>query len=171
MWAISSIIWSANQQDDRYAAARRLFYGGAMRIAIGSDHAGFEMKEALRRRLEERGHEVHDAGTYSAERVDYPPFGKQVARSVADGSADRGVLVCGSGIGMCIAANRFNGVRAAVLHDRYDAEMSRKHNDANIACLRGRASGIPEAAELLDLFLTTEFEGGRHAARVQQLDT
>lgn len=141
-----------------------------MRVAIGSDHAGFELKESLKRHLEERGHTVQDAGTHSADRVDYPPYGKEVARAVAGGEAERGVLVCGSGIGMCMAANRINRVRAAVLHDRYDAEMSRKHNDANIACFRGRMSGIPNAAELLDLFLTTNFEGGRHVARVQQID-
>lgn len=140
-----------------------------MRIAVGSDHAGFSLKESLKEALAHAGHDVVDAGVYSEERADYPVFAEVVARSVDAGDADRGVLVCGSGIGMCIAANRFPRVRAAVLGDGYDAEMSRRHNDANIACFGARKLEADEAFDLLRVFLSTPFEGGRHEGRVKKL--
>lgn len=141
-----------------------------MKIAVASDHAGYELKEMLKKYLEEKGYEVDDCGTHSTERSDYPDFGRPAALAVREGGAERAVLVCGSGIGMCMTANRFDGVRAAVLRDRYDAEMSRKHNDANIACFGGRVSDFGVARELLEVFLNTAFEGGRHEARVRKID-
>jgi len=140
-----------------------------MRIAVGSDHAGFELKESLKEKLLGGGHDVLDLGTDSAERVDYPEYAAKVGGAVASGEAERGVLVCGSGIGMCMGANRFPGVRAAVLQDEYDAEMSRLHNDANVACLGARKLDADRARELVELFLKSKFEGGRHEGRVKKL--
>jgi ribose 5-phosphate isomerase B len=140
-----------------------------MRIAIGSDHAGFELKEALRQWLHEAGHEVVDAGTDTDASCDYPVFGAAVAREVGAGNADRGVAVCGSGLGICMAANKIPGVRAAVLRTAEDAEMSRRHNDANVACFGGRVTAVAEAEHALGVFLTTDFDGGRHLRRVDLL--
>ena len=142
-----------------------------MRIAIAADHAGFTLKEQLKAHLVSKGHAVEDCGVFSEERSDYPDFGREAALRVADHRADRGVLVCGSGIGMCMVANRVGGVRAVVLRDRFDAEMSRRHNDANVACFGQRWAGAANAAELLDCFLATPFEGGRHEARVRKIDS
>ena len=145
-----------------------------MRIVIGSDHAGFDLKEALRQWLHDAGHEVIDVGTDSDASCDYPVFGAAVAREVASGDADRGVAVCGSGIGICMAANKIPGVRAAVIRTAEDAEMSRRHNDANVACFGGRDTAIAEAERTLGIFLDTDFEGERHARRVDllaELDT
>jgi ribose 5-phosphate isomerase B len=141
-----------------------------MKIAVASDHAGYELKEVLKKYLEEEGHDVDDCGAHSAERSDYPDFGRKGALAVKEGRAQRAVLVCGSGIGMCMTANRFEGVRAAVLRDAYDAEMSRKHNDANVACFGERVSDPDAARGLLEVFLNTDFEGGRHEARVKKID-
>jgi ribose 5-phosphate isomerase B len=141
-----------------------------MKIAIGSDHAGFELKEEIKAFLEDKGHQVHDYGTHSEDRADYPDYGHQVAKAVASKDAERGVLVCGSAIGMCMVANRHKGVRAAVLRDDFDAEMSRKHNDANVACVGGRVSDEMVACQLIEKFMTTEFEGGRHENRVKKID-
>ena len=140
-----------------------------MRIAIAADHAGFTLKEQLKAHLVSKGHAVEDCGVFSEERSDYPDFGREAALRVADHRADRGVLVCGSGIGMCMVANRVGGVRAVVLRDRFDAEMSRRHNDANLACLGARRGDMEETARLLDLFLSTPFDGGRHDERVAKL--
>jgi ribose 5-phosphate isomerase B len=140
-----------------------------MKIAVGSDHAGFELKEALKRWLVEHGHEVTDCGTHSAERVDYPRFGQAVARVVAANEVDFGVLVCGSGQGMCMSANKVSGIRAAVIRTQLDAQMARLHNDANIACFGERMSTPEDATDALTMFLATGFEGGRHEARVQQM--
>ena len=140
-----------------------------MRIVIGSDHAGFELKEALRQWLHTAGHEVIDVGTDSDASCDYPVFGAAVAREVASGDADRGVAVCGSGLGICMAANKIPGVRAAVLRTAEDAEMSRRHNDANVACFGGRVTAVAEAELALGVFLGTDFEGGRHERRVDLL--
>ena len=140
-----------------------------MRIAVGSDHAGFELKESLKEKLLAGGHDVLDLGTDSSERVDYPEYAAKVGHAVDSGEAERGVLVCGSGIGMCMGANRFPGVRAAVLQDEYDAEMSRMHNDANVACLGARKLSADRARELVELFLKSKFEGGRHEGRVKKL--
>lgn len=140
-----------------------------MRIAIGSDHAGYRLKTALRDWLLEMGHEVDDRGTNSEERVDYPHFGAAVGLAVASGAADAGVIVCGSGQGIAMAANKVPGVRAGVIRDVQDAEMTRKHNDANIASFGERVTDTETAIEALAVFLSTEFESGRHAERVAQL--
>jgi ribose 5-phosphate isomerase B len=140
-----------------------------MRIVIGSDHAGFDLKEALCQWLHDAGHEVIDVGTDSEASCDYPVFGAAVAREVAAGDADRGVAVCGSGIGICMAANKIPGVRAAVIRTAEDAEMSRRHNDANVACFGGRVTAIAEAERALGIFLDTNFEAGRHERRVDLL--
>jgi ribose 5-phosphate isomerase B len=140
-----------------------------MRIAIGSDHAGFELKESLRRWLHESGHVTIDVGTDSEASCDYPVFGAAVAREVASGDADRGVAVCGSGIGICMAANKIPGVRAVVVRTAEDAEMSRRHNNANVACFGGRVTAVAEAEYALGVFLGTDFEGGRHERRVDLL--
>jgi ribose 5-phosphate isomerase B len=140
-----------------------------MKIAMGSDHAGFPLKEPLLEWLVESGHEVIDVGTDSNERCDYPVFGSAVGRAVASGDAQFGIAVCGSGQGICMAVNKVNGARGGILRDVYDAEMTRRHNDANVACLGSRVTPFPTAKELISIFLATPFEGGRHAARVEQL--
>lgn len=137
-----------------------------MKIAIGSDHAGFHLKETLRTWLEQNGHEVTDCGTYSDERADYPIFGEAVADRVAAGNVDCGVLVCGSGQGICMSANKVAGVRAGVIRTSMDAEMTRSHNDANVACFGERITEPDVAVAALKVFLETPFEGGRHADRV-----
>lgn len=140
-----------------------------MRLYVGSDHAGFALKEHVRAHLEEHGHEVVDVGTHSEEPVDYPDYARQVGEAVAAGDAAFGVLVCGSGLGMEIAANKVNGVRAVQSMDTEMARMSRLHNDANIVTLAGRYIG-PEAADaIVDTFVTTAFEGGRHQRRVDKI--
>ncbi len=141
-----------------------------MRIAIGSDHAGFSLKEFIKSHLIEGGYEVVDLGTSSEESVDYTDFARLTAKSVEKGDAARGVLVCGTGIGMAMAANRFRGVRAAVIRDENDAHLSRAHNDANIACLGARVTKPECAAELMDAFLATDFEGDRHERRIAKMD-
>ncbi|MFM7065016.1 MAG: ribose 5-phosphate isomerase B [Actinomycetes bacterium] len=141
-----------------------------MRVAMGADHGGYLLKDALAEHLRGRGAEVLDLGTHSGDRVDYPEFGAAVGRAVASGDADLGVCVCGSGIGISIAANKVAGVRAAVVHDETSARLSREHNDANVLCLGERLVGPAVAVAALDAWLDAEFEGGRHAARVAQLD-
>lgn len=141
-----------------------------MRIAIGSDHAGYDQKQRLKTHLEESGYEVEDLGTTSAEEsVDYPDFAEQVARAVAAGTADRGVLVCGTGIGMAMAANKVPGVRAANVTDPEFAKLAREHNDANVVAVSGRF--IPEDVNqtIIDVFLGTEFSGDRHQRRVDKI--
>jgi ribose 5-phosphate isomerase B len=140
-----------------------------MRIAIGSDHAGFDLKQALQDWLHAAGHEVIDVGTDSDASCDYPVFGAAVGRAVVAGQADRGVAVCGSGIGICMAANKIPGVRAVVIRDAEDAEMSRRHNDANVACFGGRVTAVAAAEQALGVFLSTGFDGGRHERRVDLL--
>ena len=140
-----------------------------MRIAIGSDHAGFVLKETLRQWLLDEGHEVTDLGTYSEDRVDYPHYGALVGRAVADGEADRGVAVCGSGQGICMAANKVPGVRGGVIRDEADADIIRRHNDANVGCFGGRFTEPDVAIAALRVFLTTDFEGGRHRQRIDKL--
>lgn len=138
-------------------------------IAIGSDHAGFDLKQVLAVYLAELGDDVLDLGTDGPASVDYPDFGAAVAAAVADGRARFGVVVCGTGIGISIAANRNPKVRAAVCHDHVTAEMSRRHNDANILALGARIIGIEVAKDCLRTFLTTPFDGGRHVGRVAKL--
>ena len=141
-----------------------------MRIALGADHAGFELKQHLQRRLAERGLEVFDCGTHGTESTDYPDWAAAVAARVADGRADRGLLVCGSGVGMAIGANRFRRVRAVAASDLYTARLARAHNDANVLALGARIVAPALAEAILDLFLETPFDGGRHARRVEKLD-
>ena len=141
-----------------------------MRIAVGADHAGFDLKEELGRHLVEAGHEVFDFGTDSAAvSVDYPVYGIAVARAVAQGRADRGVCVCGTGIGVSISANKVRGVRAALVHDSTGAALARRHGDANVVCLGGRTTATAEAIDVIDTFVSTAFEGGRHARRVAEI--
>tara|TARA_B100000945_G_scaffold248467_1_gene204928 strand:- start:1104 stop:1541 length:438 start_codon:yes stop_codon:yes gene_type:complete len=139
-------------------------------IAAGCDHGGFSLKTLLIEYLIESGHEVLDLGTHSNERVDYPDFAETVAKSVASGEAEFGLLVCGSGIGVCMVANKISGIRAATIHDVTSAHLSREHNDANIICLGERLIGPEVAKEALDVFLTSEFQEGRHLNRVKKID-
>jgi len=141
-----------------------------VRIAIGADHAGFPLKEAVKAHLVSEGHDVADAGTHSLESVDYPVIAGAVARDVATGSAEVGVLVCGTGLGMAIAANKTRGVRAVQVNDVAFAEMSRRHNDANVVTLAGRSIDEATAFAIVDAFLGTTFEGGRHQHRIDQID-
>ncbi len=140
------------------------------RIAVGSDHAGFTLKGDLAAHLRANGHEVVDLGTDSLERVDYPDFGAAVGRSVASGETELGVCVCGSGIGIAIAANKIAGVRAATVHDVTSAHLAREHNDANVVCFGERLIGPEVAKEALDAYLAAAFEGGRHQGRVAKID-
>ena len=142
-----------------------------MRIAIASDHGGFDLKESIKKHLKARGEDVTDMGTYSSESVDYPVFGNVCAQAVISESADRGIVICGTGIGISIAANRNKGMRCALCTDTYMAEMSRKHNNANMLALGGRVTGTDRALEIVDTWLTTDFEGGRHQRRVDMLDS
>jgi ribose 5-phosphate isomerase B len=140
-----------------------------MRIALGSDHAGFELKEKVAPLLESAGHDVVDVGTDSEESTDYPKYASAAARMVAEGDAERAVLVCGSGVGVSIVANKVDGVRAVNAHDPDEAEMSRRHNNANVLALAGRRLEEGDAAAIVERFLATEFEGGRHERRVGQI--
>ncbi len=140
-----------------------------MRIAIGSDHAGFELKSALRDWLHEQGHEVVDVGTDTLDSCDYPVFGAAVGREVASGDVELGVAVCGSGEGICMAANKIPGVRAGVIRTAEDAELTRRHNNANVACFGGRVTAVAEAQQALQVFVSTPFDGGRHERRVDLL--
>lgn len=140
-----------------------------MKIAIGADHAGVTLKDHLRGVLEELGHDVDDLGTDGAASVDYPDFAHRVATAVANGGAELGVLVCGTGQGMAMSANRHPGVRAAVCRDSYETRMTRAHNDANVLCLGARVIGEGVADELCRIFVETEFEGGRHQRRVDKI--
>ncbi|WP_088554935.1 ribose 5-phosphate isomerase B [Calderihabitans maritimus] len=140
-----------------------------MKIALGSDHGGFELKEKIKKYLEERGISYHDFGTYNQESVDYPDFALQVAEAVRAGQYDRGILVCGTGIGVSIAANKVPGVRAALCHDVFSAKASREHNDANILTLGQRVVGPGLALEIVRVWLESEFTGGRHERRVRKI--
>lgn len=140
-----------------------------MRIAVGSDHAGYRMKSVVAAHLAGAGHEVLDMGTNSDESVDYPPFCAAAGRAVVDGLADFGIVIGGSGQGEQIAANKVNGVRAALCHDEWMARMARMHNDANVLAFGARVVADARALEIVDIFLATEFEGGRHQPRIEQL--
>lgn len=140
-----------------------------MKISIASDHAGFEQKQTLAQHMRDAGYEVHDLGPSTDDRVDYPDFAALVARDVAQGEADRGVLVCGTGIGMAIAANKVNGIRAANVTTPEFATLAREHNDANIVAVSGRFVSPETNEQIIDAFLSTEFGGGRHAGRVEKI--
>lgn len=140
-----------------------------MHIVTGSDHAGFELKRSLIAHLEALGHTVTDKGTLKKERCDYPDYAVVVAGSVASGEADCGVLVCGTGIGMAMSANKVSGIRAAVVSDVFSARATRQHNNANILCLGERVVGVGLAQDILSAWLSAEFEGGRHQARIDKM--
>ncbi|MBP67739.1 MAG: ribose 5-phosphate isomerase B [Acidimicrobiaceae bacterium] len=141
-----------------------------LRIAIGSDHAGFNLKQRLASDLTDLGHKVIDLGSHSTDRVDYPDYGEAVGRAVVSGDADTGVCVCGSGIGIAMAANKVGGVRAVTVHDATTARLAREHNDANVICFGERLIAEEVATEALRAWLDAEFEGGRHVGRVAKLD-
>jgi ribose 5-phosphate isomerase B len=140
-----------------------------MKIAIGADWVGFEYKKELIHHLTQLGHDAIDKGGSSSDMNDYPDFAESVGRSVADGKADRGILICGTGLGMSIAANKIHGVRAALCHDAFTTSRSRGHNDANVLVLGALVVSIPHAKELVELWLKTEYEGGRHLPRLEKL--
>ena len=140
-----------------------------MRVALGADHAGFAAKKELETVIRALGHSVLDLGTSSDASCDYPDFAEKVARAVVAKEADRGVLICGTGIGMSIAANKIAGIRAAVVTDDQTAELSRRHNDANIFCAGSRVLPVVKIAEALKIWLETPFEGGRHERRVEKI--
>jgi len=141
-----------------------------MKFFIGTDHAGFEVKDFVKKWLEEKGHEVEDLGCYSPERVDYPDYAHKVARAVLANPGSMGILICGSGIGMSLAANKHRGIRAALCHDYYTANMARRHNDANILCFGARIVGKGVIESILEGWLAGEFEGGRHSQRVAKIE-
>ena len=141
-----------------------------MRIVIASDHAGFELKEHVRKQLEDAGHDVVDMGTNSDESTDYPRYARPAAQLVADGEAERGVLVCGSGVGVSIVANKVAGVRAVNAHDPEEAQLARAHNDVNVVTLSGRRIDGAAADAIVQAFIDGEFEGGRHARRVELIE-
>jgi ribose 5-phosphate isomerase B len=145
----------------------RLYF---VKIAVGSDHAGFALKETIARRLAAAGHEVSDCGCTSPESVDYPDYAAAVARKVAARECERGILVCGTGIGVAMAAGKVPGIRAATVHDRFTAQLSREHNDSNVLCLGARVLDPHHAVELAEYWLTVEFAGGRHERRVKKID-
>jgi ribose 5-phosphate isomerase B len=141
-----------------------------MKFYIATDHAGVDMKDYTVELLQQKGHEVVDLGPYSKERVDYPDFAEKVAKSVLQDSQSQGILICGSGIGMSMAANRFKGIRAALCHDAYTAQVARGHNDANVLCFGERIVGKGVAESILDAWLASSFEGGRHCGRVDKIE-
>ena len=138
-----------------------------MKVAIGCDHGGIDLKETVKEVLLELGHEVDDQGCYSRESVDYPDFSRAVTSQIKEGLSDRGILICGTGLGMSMAANRIPGIRAALCHEMFSARMSREHNDANILCLGARVIGPGLAAEIVRTWMTTDFAGGRHLYRIE----
>jgi ribose 5-phosphate isomerase B len=140
-----------------------------MRVAIGSDHRGFEIRGKVVELVRRLGHEAIDAGAFSADAVDYPDIAADVGRRVSRGEVDRGILICGTGIGMCIAANKIAGVRAAPCHDDTTAELSRRHNDSNVLCFSADLLGERLIDHMVEIWLATPFEGGRHAVRVNKI--
>ena len=140
-----------------------------MKIALGCDHGGFSHKNAIYEYLQKNGYDVIDFGIYEEKAVDYPDIAQKVCRSIQSGECDRGILICGTGIGMSLAANKFKGIRAAACSEHFSAKYTRLHNDATILCLGGRVIGIGTALELTDLFVKTDFEGGRHQNRVNKI--
>lgn len=140
-----------------------------MRIMLGCDHGGFELKEVLKEYLTDKGYDVDDAGTFTKERIDYPDMAEKVGENVAAGEADLGILVCGTGIGMSIAANKIHGVRAALCGDCYSAQKAREHNNANVICLGGRVLGTGLAEQIVDAFLNASFLGSYHETRVEKI--
>jgi len=141
-----------------------------MRIVIASDHAGVDLKQQLVALVSEAGHEIRDLGPTDSTSVDYPDFAHAVAKAVVGGEAERGILICGTGIGMSLAANRHSRIRAALCHDAFTAELARRHNDANVLCIGARSTGPGVAEQMVQIFLDTPFEGGRHQRRVEKIE-
>ena len=139
-----------------------------MRIVIGADHGGYELKLAVIELLQELGHKVLDVGCFSQESVDYPDYAQSACEQVINGDAERGILICGTGVGMSIAANRRRKIRAALCHDEFTSRLSREHNDANMLCLGARVTGSGVALEIVRVWLNTEFTGGRHQQRISK---
>jgi len=140
-----------------------------MKIGIGSDHGGFDLKEVIKKHLIKNNYDLIDYGTYSTESVDYPEFGKKVADAVASKEVELGIVICGTGIGISMAANKVKGIRAAVVSEEFSAKMARRHNNANILAMGGRVVGNDLAISIVDAFLSSEFEGGRHQRRVDKI--
>ena len=140
-----------------------------MKLMIGSDHGGFELKEEVKKYLESLGHEVVDVGTYTPDSCDYPDIAKAGCEKITSGECERGILICGTGIGISMAANKIRGIRAACCSDTYSARYTRLHNDANVLCMGARVVGPGLACELVDAYLSVEFEGGRHQRRVDKI--
>jgi ribose 5-phosphate isomerase B len=140
-----------------------------MKIAIGTDHAGFDFKESLKKFLEQQGHQVTDHGTFDRQSSDYPDFALKVGEAVLSGAQEKGILICGAGHGMSIAANKIPGIRAATCYDDYSARMSRQHNDANVLVLPSRVIAATRGQELALIFIQTAFEAGRHAGRLEKI--
>ncbi|MDO4673001.1 MAG: ribose 5-phosphate isomerase B [Porphyromonadaceae bacterium] len=140
-----------------------------MKIALGCDHGGLNLKNAIKKHLEENNYEVEDFGTYSTDSVDYPDYAKKAAMAVANGEADCGVLVCGTGIGIGISANKVKGIRCATVGDTFSARMTKAHNDANMIALGERVTGIGLGLDIVDAYLNSEFEGGRHQRRIDKM--
>jgi ribose 5-phosphate isomerase B len=138
-------------------------------IALGCDHGGFKLMQAVKKYLDEQGLEYKDCGTYSEESCDYPIFAEAAAKLVQSGECDKGILICGTGIGISISANKMKGIRAALCSDCYSAEMTRRHNDANMLAMGARVLGEGLALKIVETFLATEFEGGRHARRIEKM--
>ena len=140
-----------------------------MKIVLASDHGGFELKEAIKEHLINKGYDLYDMGVYDTKSVDYPDYGKKAALMVANKEVEKGIIVCGTGIGISIAANKIKGIRCALCTNEYMARMSRMHNNANMLALGGRVTGVGVAIEMVDVWLSTEFEGGRHENRVNKI--
>lgn len=142
-----------------------------MKIAIGCDHGGISLKKLVMKRLLDLGHEIDDQGCHSEESVDYPQYGKQICELVLNGESDRGILICGTGIGMSMVANRYEGIRAALCHEQFTAKMSREHNDSNVLCLGARVTGPGLALEIVETWVKTDFAGGRHLRRIEMFSS
>ncbi len=140
-----------------------------MKIAIACDHGGFKLKQAVIQELKRLGHEVEDFGTYNEESCDYPDYASKAAKAVASGECEKGVVICGTGIGVSITANKVKGIRCALCHDVYSAKKTRQHNDANMLAMGARVIGEGLALEIVDAFFTSEFEGGRHIRRIEKM--
>ncbi len=141
-----------------------------MKYFIGADHAGIDIKQYVKELFEAKGHEVIDLGPFSKERVDYPDYAQKVCQEVLKNEGSKGILICGSGIGMSMAANKFDGIRAALCHNEYSAKMAREHNDANVICLGERVSGYGMIEAIVEAWLSASFEGGRHTNRVEKIN-
>ncbi len=141
-----------------------------MKFFVATDHAGIDLKDATVEMLRAKGHEVEDIGPFTKDRVDYPDYAVKVCEKVLENAGTQGILICGSGIGMSMAANRFHGIRAALCHDAYTAQMARAHNDANVLCFGERIVGLGVAESIIDAWLSSSFEGGRHCGRVEKIE-